>query len=173
MWPRGPGGEQKPALLLTPGRTHHKPTRRRFTAHPLNAAQGRRDAPRPGSTAVTSRPRRAALSATLHEKSSCTGGTRGVRAAGGAPGSLPSRSRVCWLVSARASGNPLPGGSRVVTSNRLLLAQGPGFACFLHSFQASVGFTESNRAPGPAGTFPGAVPACLWGRRRMASPASE
>lgn len=39
--PRGPGGEQKPALLLTPGRTHHKPTRRRFTAHSLNAAQGR------------------------------------------------------------------------------------------------------------------------------------
>lgn len=48
MWPRGPGGEQKPALLLTPGRTHHKPTRRRFTAHPLNAAQGRAGRARAG-----------------------------------------------------------------------------------------------------------------------------
>lgn len=53
----------------------------------------------------------------------------------------------------------------MVKRNRFLLAQEPGFFFLLHSFQASVGFIDSNQAPELVEIhFPGAAPARLLGR---------
>lgn len=55
----------------------------------------------------------------------------------------------------------------MVKSNRFLLAQEAGFFLLLHSFQANVGFIDSNQAPELVEIhFPGAAPRASWGGSR-------
>lgn len=78
------------------------------------------------------------------------------------------QAQVALISVSKSSLNPLLGSSRVVMSNRFLLAhdQAYFFRFFLlHSFQASVGFTDDNQASEHAEMcFPGAGPARLLGR---------
>lgn len=174
MWPRGPGGEQKPALLLTPGWTHHKPTRRRFTTHPLNATQGRVGRARAGehrSCFPSSEGRtlcHTPREVLPHGRNQSRQGRRWCtrEPAQQVQGVLVSVSKGLRESTARGA----PEWSRVTDSSWLR------DQALLVFFTASRRVLDVQTATGlqdPRGHFPGAVPACLRGRRRMASPASE
>lgn len=174
MGPRGPGGEQKPALLLTPGRTHHKPTRRRFTAHSLNAAQGRAGRARAGehrgrfrssdSRTLCHTPQEVLL----HRPNQRRQGPPAVH-----PGACPAGPGCAGQCQQGPLGihcQGTPEWSRVTDSSWLR-----DQALFVF-FTASRRVWDLQTVTGLQdlwGRFPGAVPACLRGRRRMASPASE
>lgn len=163
------GGQAQPCSLTLAG--PRKPTRGPLQPTPQALLGGGAGRARARSTAVTSvlgqppslchTPREV-----LHWLNQRRRGPPAVH-----PGACPAGPGV-WLVSRRGLWESTAKALLSGQSNRLLLAQGPGFVFFTAS-RLSVGFTDSNRAPGPVGTFPWCCAGYLRGRRRMASPASE